>query len=112
MTSPDARNQYNMEDPFSAIKEDKSSRSANPREVARFHDRDDTDSGPTSHHHTLGTKHTQSSFGDHTHNSKNSRPVGFQQGLTVTGSRGANAALASLIAELKKVIDITDNTTP
>jgi hypothetical protein len=79
-----------------------------PKTVAKFHEKDDVDASYDSHHHTLGTKNGQSSPGDHNHNGKNS--VKLLKGTTITGSRGGNAAVASIISALVK-LGATDNTT-
>jgi hypothetical protein len=101
-------------DPFGTVKPDKKESDddvAEPRESARIHARDDVDSGLFAHHHTLGGKHNQASPGDHTHTGKDSRLIGKGAGITVTGSKGGNVALASLIDALQQVIDLTDTTT-
>lgn len=98
-------------DPFGNIKEDAKPSSPEPREVNLFHARSDVDSSTNAQHHTLGVKHDQASSGDHNHDGKGSRKIGQGLGLTVTGSRGGNAALASLLTALAQVIDFTDNTT-
>lgn len=108
MTEPIQQN----EDPFASIKKDQSSQSATPLEVRRFHHRDDLDSAISAHHHTLGIRHTNASYGDHNHDNKTSRKVGAKLGLTVTGSRAGNAAVASILTMLAQVIEFTDNTTP
>lgn len=100
------------EDPFSAIKDDKSSSSPPPGVVKRLHQRDDLDASVVAHHHTLGIKHVQSSYGDHNHDARTSRRVGTGLGLTITGSKAGNAAIASIITMLARVIEFTDNTTP
>jgi hypothetical protein len=99
------------DDPFGQIKQDKVSINPSARQVNQFHEKADTDAGPNSAHHTLGTNRNQSSPGDHVHDGKASKPVGAGLGLVVTGSRGGNAALASLLQQLAKVIDFTDTTT-
>ena len=76
--------------------------------VEEFHTNDDTDVRPESHHHTLGTGANQAAKGDHNHQSGNGLPL--FEGMTVTGSKGGNAALASLIAVLVQ-FGLTDATT-
>jgi hypothetical protein len=98
-------------DPFGTIKEEKTSEALSPREAARVHARDDVDSGPLAHHHTLGISRNQSSSGDHVHDGVSSRKLGFGQDLAISGAKGGNAALASVIALLKNFIEFTDNTT-
>jgi hypothetical protein len=100
-------------DPFGEIKPDKkpATNAPEPREVNRLHARSDVDSSTTAQHHTLGIKHTQAAYGDHVHDGKSSRKVGQGLSLTVSGSRGGNAALASLLTMLGQIIEFTDNTT-
>ena len=98
-------------DPFGTIKQPKIQDTPPPRDVSMFHTRSDVDSAITSQHHTLGIKHTQASPGDHVHDGRSSRKVGTGMSLTISGAKGGNAALTSLIAMLKNVIEFTDNTT-
>lgn len=70
---------------------------------------DDTDSSAFAKHHTLGRKHHQASSGDHNHDGINSRKL--MTGITVTGSKGGNAALADLITKLSTALGFTDGTT-
>lgn len=98
-------------DPFGIIKKEKGLPGADPRTVEAFHARDDIDSSVNAHHHTLGVKHNQAAPGDHVHDGSGSRKLGYNQGLAISGAKGGNAALASVIALLKNVIDFTDNTT-
>lgn len=76
--------------------------------VADFHTNADTDSRPESIHHTLGPNPAQSSPGDHTHDGGSSPLI--LVGFTLTGSRGGNAAMTSLIACLVR-LGATDQTT-
>ena len=98
------------DDPFGPIKNEKKGVGPEPREVALIHNRSDLDSSTLYQHHTLGVKHTQASPGDHAHDGTSSRKIGTGLSLTITGSKGGNAALSSLITMLKSVIDFTDNT--
>lgn len=98
-------------DPFSEVKHDKVSLNPTARQVNQLHEKADTDASPTAAHHTLGTNRNQASPGDHVHDGKTSKQVGAGLNLTVTGSRGGNAALLSLLQQLAKVIDFTDSTT-
>ena len=98
-------------DPFGTIKEEKRKEGLSPREAARVHERDDIDSGPLAHHHTLGISRNQASPGDHVHDGVSSRKLGFGQDLAISGSKGGNAALASVIALLKNFVEFDDNTT-
>lgn len=99
------------DDPFGNIKQDKKRATADPREVNAFHASSDLDSGVNAQHHTLGIKHTQGSPGDHVHDGSSSRKVGANMNLSVTGAKGGNAALTSLLAMLKNVIEFNDTTT-
>jgi hypothetical protein len=81
---------------------------ADPKTVNKFHEKDDLDSSDDAHHHTLGPKHNQSAAGDHNHNGTNS--VQLLKGTTITGAKGGNVALASVIAALVK-LGATDSTT-
>lgn len=47
-----------------------------PADSRKAHSRADTDLGPRSIHHTLGTKHNQASPGDHDHSGVNSNKLG------------------------------------
>lgn len=96
-------------DPFAEIKTSVKKDTPLPEIVKRFHARADTDSSSLAIHHTLGIKHDQSSPGDHLHDGKSSRRL--MEGVTLTGSKGGNVALANLITELSEVLGFTDNTT-
>lgn len=98
------------DDPFGNIKEEKRPSSPEPREVNLFHSRSDVDTSTGAQHHTLGVKHDQASPGDHNHDGKGSRKLGQGLNLVVTGSRGGNAALLSLLQALAQVIEFTDTT--
>jgi len=78
------------------------------KEVNKLHNKSDVDSSVGAQHHTLGTKKDQASDGAHTHDGKNSRKI--LAGVTLTGSRGGNAALASVISALV-LLGATDATT-
>jgi len=64
--------------------------------------------------HTLGTARHQAATGDHEHDVNELRdaikPI-LLSGVTLTGSRGGNAAVASIIAALVS-LGATDGTTP
>lgn len=111
MTSAFSDPSSNSDDPFAKIKEEKSNLTPDPRSVNLFHARSDVDSSPSAQHHTLGISHNQASPGDHIHDGRNSKLIGEGLSLTISGSRGGNAAVASIITMLQKVIDFTDNTT-
>lgn len=101
-----------LEDPFSKVKQEAQAQGeVPPRVVNAIHRRDDTDSKATAHHHTLGVQRNQASPGDHVHDGKASKKVGAGMNLSISGSRGGNAAVASIIAMLKNVMIFTDNTT-
>lgn len=77
-------------------------------EVSKFHRKADTDGSQNAIHHTLGPGHNQSAPGDHDHRGGNS--VELLAGVSITGSRGGNVALASVIAALVQ-LGATDSTT-
>lgn len=97
-------------DPYGEIKESGDSGSS-AREVNAFHARSDVDSRPNAQHHTLGISRNQAAPGDHVHDGKTSRKIGTGMSLTITGSKGGNAAVASIIAMLSQVLEFTDSTT-
>lgn len=99
------------DDPYGPIKKDRVGGPPEPREVAVFHTRSDVDSSVGSQHHTLGVKHTQGAYGDHTHDGTSSRKIGQGLGLTLSGSTAGNVALQNLLTMLKNVIDFEDTTT-
>ena len=82
-----------------------------PSEVNKIHARDDVDKSAFAHHHTLGPKRGQASPGDHIHDGKTSKKIGQGLGLTITGAKGGNVALANLLTYLKNFFDFTDTTT-
>ncbi len=96
-------------DPFSYQKKEFTKDSPPPDQVAGFHARSDLDSSWQAQHHTLGIKHDQASPGDHIHDGKSSRRI--MEGITVTGSKGGNVALANLITKLSAALGFTDSTT-
>lgn len=76
--------------------------------VNDFHRKADTDASQQAIHHTLGSKQDQASPGAHTHNGENSNLI--MKGMTITGAKAGNAALASVIAQLVK-LGATDTST-
>lgn len=78
------------------------------RVVADFHTNDDVDSDTDAHHHTLGMGRNQASPGSHKHDGTDSVPL--LGDIEITGSRGGNTALASVIAALV-ALGATDSTT-
>jgi hypothetical protein len=81
---------------------------ADGQTVKRFHNQSDVDSSQNAQHHTLGIRQDQSSPGSHKHDGKTSRKL--LEGTTITGSRGGNVALASVIQLLVK-LGAVDSTT-
>jgi len=80
-----------------------------PQVVEKFHTNCDVDESKDSYHHTLGANTFQASPGSHTHNGADS--VLLLQNIELTGSRGGNTALASVIAALV-FLGAKDSTTP
>lgn len=80
--------------------------------IASLHRLADTDVNTTAQHHTLGIGDYNAASGVHVHDGVSGR---FLNGLalppSVTGSRGANAALASLLTQLASMGIIINNTT-
>lgn len=79
-----------------------------PRIVQQIHKNADTDSGKTAVHHTIGPAPDQVASGAHVHDGNESRQL--LSGVTITGARGGNVALASVIDALE-ALGATDNTT-
>lgn len=79
------------------------------REVTRFHSRSDVDSSAFAQHHTLGTKPNQAASGSHKHDGLSG--LKLLDGVIISGSRGGNAALESVIAALVQ-LGATDSTSP
>lgn len=79
------------------------------KEVNEFHEKSDKDGGPKAQHHTLGPSPNQASPGNHTHDGGTSPSL--LEGSVLSGSRGGNAALPSIIAALVQ-LGATDNTVP
>lgn len=77
-------------------------------EVQNFHQNADTDTRNESIHHTLGPGATQASPGNHRHRGGDSDLL--LSGVTITGSRGGNIALLSVIQALV-ALGATDSTT-
>lgn len=77
-------------------------------EVEDFHTNADVDTRIESIHHTLGPGATQAAPGNHLHDGGTS-PL-LLTGFTLTGSRGGNTALVSIIACLVR-LGATDSTT-
>lgn len=111
MTNPSENSSMFDDDPFGAIKQEAGKGTPDPRLVNSFHHRSDVDSGVASQHHTLGISRNQASPGDHIHDGSASRKLGAGRDLAISGSKGGNAALISLISMLKNFIEFDDNTT-
>ena len=79
-----------------------------PRTVAEIHRNADTDSGKTAVHHTIGPAPDQVASGAHTHDGGETRQL--LAGVTLTGAKAGNAALASVVAALV-ALGAEDNTT-
>lgn len=78
-------------------------------EVVRdFHTYADTDSDSNAIHHTLGPGNHQAAPGSHSHRGSDSALL--FEGITITGSRGGNTAISSIIAALVE-FGATDSTT-
>ena len=78
------------------------------KEVEKIHKYADTDGKATAVHHTLGSGPMQSAPGNHTHNGGTS--LSLLEGVTISGAKGSNTALASVIAALVS-LGATDTTT-
>lgn len=78
-------------------------------EVELFHQNADTDARAEAIHHTLGVGDNQAARGSHNHRGGDS--VLLLSGITITGSRGGNVALLSVIQALV-ALGATDSTTP
>lgn len=109
-SNPEGKGMF-PDDPYGSIKNPKLNPAPDPRAVNGFHARSDVDSAQTAQHHTIGIGHNQAAAGDHVHDGSSSRKVGTGLTLVISGAKGGNAALASLIAALQQVIEIEDNTT-
>lgn len=81
------------------------------KELTDFHTHDDVDGSQKAHHHTLGSGHNQASPGDHSHDGSSSAKIVPLENFTITGARGGNTAVASIIDALE-LLGATDGTTP
>lgn len=79
-----------------------------PVVVNRFHTKSDLDSKPWAQHHSLGPRPNQASPGNHKHDGATSQFL--LAGVTISGAKAGNTALASVIAALVK-LGATDATT-
>lgn len=78
------------------------------RSLIELHTFDDVDASSESHHHTLGSGVNQAAGGAHRHDGTDS--VLLLEGTAITGSKGGNLALSSVIAALVQ-LGATDSTT-
>lgn len=78
------------------------------KDVNKFHNKSDVDSSATAQHHTIGPRANQVPSGTHNHDGRNSKKI--FEGVTLTGAKGGNAAVASIVAALVQQGAI-DNTT-
>lgn len=81
---------------------------ASAAEVTAFHTKSDVDSGKQSQHHTLGGGPNNAAPGNHSHTASDTAPL--LDGVILTGAKGGNAAVASIISALVNLGAI-DNTT-
>ena len=86
----------------------KKGRPPTSEEVDQFHTNADTDTRKEAFHHTLGASDNQAAPGSHLHRGGDSLPL--LGGITITGSRGGNVALLSVIQALV-ALGATDSTT-
>ena len=104
---PPPSNSSNINDPY----HDQKTSGPNvfdPRVVGQIHRNDDLDVAKDAHHHTIGMQSNQSAAGNHAHNGSDSPQL--LAGVTLTGAKGGNAALASVCAALA-LLGATDTTT-
>ena len=80
---------------------------ADATQVDDFHEQSDLNTRSESQHHTLGPSQNQAAPGNHNHDGGTSIPL--WEGNTISGSRGGNMALASVISILvqKGAVDAT-----
>lgn len=80
---------------------------ADATQVDDFHEQSDLNTRSEAQHHTLGPSQNQAAPGNHNHDGGTSIPL--WEGNTITGSRGGNMALSSVIAILvqKGAVDAT-----
>lgn len=92
---------------YGSDKADKGNPKPEAQVVQDFHTNSDVDVTKESQHHSLGALPTQAAAGDHTHNGADSPRL--LDAVSITGSRGGNTALASIISALVK-LGAVDNT--
>ena len=76
--------------------------------VLDFHTNSDVDGSSATQHHSLGLNRGQASPGDHMHDGSTSKLI--LTGVTISGAKGGNTALASVIAALVN-LGAVDSTT-
>lgn len=97
---------YSRKDPEPKVKPEDASPPAGV--VIAYHKNAPVDSRPEDIHHRLGPSPNQASPGNHSHNGSDS--VLLLDGVTITGAKAGNTALASVIAALVK-LGAKDSTT-
>ena len=80
-----------------------------PQVVEDFHTNSDVDRDKDAQHHTIGTNEFQAAAGSHTHNGSDSLQLLTAE--EITGSRGNNTALTSVIGILVRM-GAKDSSTP
>jgi len=102
-----------MAEPKQKIAKHAESDKPSSKEVLDFHTHSDLDGSPKAQHHTLGPNQNQAAAGNHTHDGGQSAVLDkLMEGITVSGSRGGNDALANLLSALASKFGLTDSTTP
>ena len=86
---------------YGSDKETTGQQSLSAEDLEKLHLNADTDVRAESLHHTLGASSSQASPGDHTHDGGTSSPL--LVGLTISGARGGNTSLPSIIACLVRL---------
>jgi len=115
---PDDFGQVNVAD------KDRSRMGNFPDQTDSGHYRSDVDSSKQALHHSLGVGRNQASPGNHSHDGITGKKIGplefnptpgfegtTRPALTLTGAKGGNAALTSLIAYLGNFFEFRDLTT-
>lgn len=111
MTAPEQGSLF-PGDPFGLVKPDRKNDGVpSSGEVLLAHRNADTDSSKNAIHHTLGVLPNQAAMGNHVHDGGTGRRLFEGRGITLTGSKGGNAALANLITLLASEFGFTDGTT-
>lgn len=102
-------------DPTGPIKVANKSAFPTAKDVNEFHTNDDTDRDLKGHHHTIGIGRNQATSGTHTHRGVDSRKIGDNTLMILTGElvwediADAQTAFNNLVTMLKQVINFTDN---